>query len=413
MSRNEASAAAAEWNLQVKPRDWQRRALLAWTNNECRGIVDVVTGAGKTAFAELCMEYGRSHGLAMRFTIIVPTLALLDQWYVSLTDELGLSKTDLAAYSGEGVPAEPHLVNLMVLNTARDHAPRLSEIEHRTFLIVDECHRAGSPENARALEGPYSASLGLSATPKREYDEALEEIIAPRLGPILYRYDYNDARADGVIAPYDLINAKVLLTQPEQERYDAYTTRLARLMRLRRDGEDIEDRIRRLLRERASVSASAAMRIPAAVRLAEQHRGSRIIIFHEHIKAAQTMLELLKARGHQAAAYHSRLGPVMRRDNLELFRRGRFSVLVSCRALDEGVNVPEATVAIIASSTASTRQRVQRLGRVLRPAPGKERALIYTIYATSIEERRLAEEALKLQGAESVSWLRLAAERHG
>jgi superfamily II DNA or RNA helicase len=89
---------------------------------------------------------------------------------------------------------------------------------------------------------------------------------------------------------------------------------------------------------------------------------------------------------------------------LRLFRRGAFDVLVTCRALDEGTNVPETRVAIIASSTASTRQRIQRLGRVLRPAQGKLLATIYTVYATEIEKDRLAREAMTLTGAEAVSW---------
>ena len=89
---------------------------------------------------------------------------------------------------------------------------------------------------------------------------------------------------------------------------------------------------------------------------------------------------------------------------MRLFRRGAFSVLVSCRALDEGVNVPETEIGIIASSTSSTRQRVQRLGRVLRPAPRKESATVYTLYATDIEERRLQDEADKLEAAKEVRW---------
>jgi superfamily II DNA or RNA helicase len=81
-----------------------------------------------------------------------------------------------------------------------------------------------------------------------------------------------------------------------------------------------------------------------------------------------------------------------------------FDVLVSCKALDEGMNVPEAAVAIIASSTASHRQRIQRLGRVLRPAPGKDHALIYTLFATRQEQKRLMNEEESLDGVAGVRW---------
>ena len=114
------------------------------------------------------------------------------------------------------------------------------------------------------------------------------------------------------------------------------------------------------------------------------------------------------ARRFSATIYHSQIGAELRRDNLRLYRRGVFNVLVTCRALDEGMNVPETDVAVVASSTRSVRQRIQRLGRVLRPAPGKPKARIYTIYTSKPEEDRLAEEALKLTNTSKITWMRSA-----
>ena len=114
--------------------------------------------------------------------------------------------------------------------------------------------------------------------------------------------------------------------------------------------------------------------------------------------SATALYDILRKRNHSACIYHSKLAPNWRRDNLRLFRQGVFDVLVSCRALDEGMNVPETTVAIIASSTASHRQRIQRLGRVLRPARGKDHAIHYTLFATEQEQRRLANEEASLEG---------------
>src|SRR5207245_1290376 len=108
----------------------------------------------------------------------------------------------------------------------------------------------------------------------------------------------------------------------------------------------------------------------------EENRGKRTIIFHERVKAANKLVEILNRREHCATIYHSQIGPSLRRDNLRLYRQGLFDALVTCRALDEGMNAPETTVAVIASSTSSARQRIQRLGRVLRPAPGKTHATI-------------------------------------
>jgi superfamily II DNA or RNA helicase len=87
-----------------------------------------------------------------------------------------------------------------------------------------------------------------------------------------------------------------------------------------------------------------------------------------------------------------------------MFRKGVVDVLVTCRALDEGANIPETQLAIVAAATASQRQRIQRLGRVLRPAVGKSRATVFTLFATEVEKRRLEEEQANLDEFVDISW---------
>jgi len=340
-----------------------------------------------------------------RFLIVVPTVALADQWVVGLTDDLGVDPADIAMLGGGSRTKKPRLVNVAVINTARSIASKISS-SGPTMLIVDECHRAASQENARALEGEYIATLGLSATPRRDWDDLFAEVVVPALGPVIYEYGYNEASAAGVISPFVLVNVEVEMTEDEATEYGRLTRQVQVALRRREGGESSEERVERLLRARARVSASVRSRLPMAVRLVERHRRERAIVFHESIDAANILCGLLRARGHRAALYHSGLGPNLRQDNLRLFRSGHVDVLVTCRALDEGINVPDARLAVIAASTASTRQRIQRLGRVLRPAPGKDLATVYTIYATDAEENRLRDEAVKLEGAQSVRWLR-------
>ena len=153
-------------------------------------------------------------------------------------------------------------------------------------------------------------------------------------------------------------------------------------------------------------SAESTLRIPWAAKLALAHRTERVIIFHERVACLGRINALLSHYEQNAVAYHSRLSEAHRRDNLRLFRRGIVNVLVTCRALDEGANVPEANVAIIAQSTTSTRQRIQRLGRVLRPAPEKTHALVYTLFSGSEQRARLAREAGDMEGIGEVMWKR-------
>jgi len=399
------------WKLRLKPRDWQFDALRLWLKDS-RGVASVVTGGGKTVFAFQCMLAFRERFPDTRFIIVVPTITLLDQWTVAAQEELGASDAEISCYSSQEKSSQPNIINILVINSARKLAKPMIAGQP-TMLIVDECHRAGSPENAKALTGEFAATLGLSATPLREYDEGFTQLIEPALGPVIFEYDYTQAFHDKVIAPFDLINVRVDLLPHEQEAYDKLTRQIAIMMRkLGKDGVT-DDSLKRLFQRRASVSATAEMRLPVAAKLVEQNRGFRTIIFHERVSIAETLYRVLRERRHSVCLYHSKLAPSMRRDNLRLFRRGVFDILISCRALDEGMNVPETAVAVIASSTASARQRIQRLGRVLRPAKGKEKATIYTIYATDQEHDRLVREAAKLQGVTTISWSSAGRRRHG
>lgn len=403
---------SADWHLTVEPRAWQKEALAAWEDAGQRGNIAVVTGAGKTILAEICMLAFLAQFPAGRIIVIVPTLALLDQWYVSLQDDLCVPPNDIAVFSGERKDSNPGKVNLVVLNTARTLAPRLAE-DVDAFLIVDEVHRAASPMNALALRGEWKASLGMSATPERDYDSGFEDVIVPAIGEIIYRYDYRRAVHDGVISRFSLVNVEIPLIGEEQSRYDSLSRRIALMFRRLSSGEDVQSTLKRLLQQRAAIAASAVMRIPVTLKLVEQNRGARVLVFHERIDAAERLVHAFALRGVPATIYHSRMSAPLRWDNLRLFRRGVYDVLVTCRALDEGVNVPESTMAIIASSTASMRQRIQRLGRVLRISPGKDYATVYTLFATEVERLRLQRETSAEIGAESITWMRSAISSHG
>jgi superfamily II DNA or RNA helicase len=408
------SAALNQWKLTPQPRRWQVEALERW-QREQKGVASVVTGGGKTIFAFLCMQEFRKKYSDGRVFIVVPTITLLDQWYVSLQEDFGVPPEDIACFSSQEKAKKPRKANLLVINSARDLVSK-STVDGCNFLIVDECHRAGSPENAKALRGGFEAALGLSATPKREYDQGFEDYVVPVLGSVIFEYDYTQAYADGVVAPFDLMNVKVDMLPHEQIEYDRLTRRAAVLLRKARSAKPepgAEERLKRILQMRAAVSALAKMRLPVAAKIVEENRGARTIIFHERISSAQALYDVLQKRNHSVSLYHSRIAPEVRRDNLRLFRRGVYDVLISCRALDEGMNVPETTVAVIASSTASQRQRIQRLGRVLRPAKGKHKAIIYTLYATEQEHRRLSSEAALLEGVAQVTWSVSKRQAHG
>lgn len=395
-------AESPHWSLKNDPREWQKVALEKWLSGH-KGVASVVTGGGKTIFAFMCMDaFHRKHPDG-RYIILVPTITLLDQWYVSLQEDFGVSEAEIACFSSQEKASKPAKINLLVINTGRTMVKKMIQ-GPPCCLIVDECHRAGSPENAKALTGTFAAALGLSATPEREYDEGFQKYVVPALGPVIFEYDYVQAFEDKVITPFDLINVKIDFLPHEREEYDKLTKRAAVLFKKAKTDPEAENKLKYVLQKRAVVSAQARMRIPVAAKIADENRGMHTIIFHERVASANTLYAILRKRNHSVCLYHSKIAPNWRRDNLRLFRQGVFDVLVSCRALDEGMNVPETAVAVIASSTASQRQRIQRLGRVLRPARGKSKATIYTLFATEQEQIRLTGEAAKLEGVANILW---------
>ena len=92
----------------LEPRRWQTEAMALW-RREGRGVLSVVTGAGKTAFALMLFEKLRRERPDLRLVVVVPTIALVDQWFVALTTDADLSTDEVATYSGEGRSKRPGL----------------------------------------------------------------------------------------------------------------------------------------------------------------------------------------------------------------------------------------------------------------------------------------------------------------
>ncbi len=413
------------WGLQKTPRKWQLDASASWIGAGGRGIISVVTGAGKTFLGLMLAERMSRLDNRIRILVCVPTLALLDQWKVAFIQDLSVQESEISCFgAGYGASGETNRVNIAVVNTARTKAQDLVQgTDNHWMLIADECHRYGSPRNKEVLQLPYRWTLGLSATPEREYDTGFEDYLVPGLGEVVFRYDHAAAKRDGVISPFALWNYRVPLMSDEEEQYHKLTKKIGSLFRairtdytkvgrrtpnlpdLLRSGEDDRiDSLRALLLRRRSVAINARYRLPAAARIAMSFGSEQTLVFHERIEQANRLHELIGKMGLRSTIYHSKVSPVRRSFNLMVFRRGAVSVLVTCRALDEGLDVPEASIGIIAASTRSTRQRIQRMGRILRKSPAKDYAIVCTLYATDAEEADLRAQARGLEDVAEVQW---------
>lgn len=377
-------------------RAWQVDALAAWQENSCRGIVGAVTGGGKTIFALACAQRARPETTL----IAVPTIALQDQWWEEAAAFFGVSLDDINVLSGRRRLVRG-TINIGVLNTvAKLNASWPAD---KVMLVIDECHKAASPVFSSILDFPAAWRLGLSATPERPYDDGLAQQLVPALGKVIYQYTYADALRDEVIVPFDLHNIVFELEEDRAATYAKLTRSIARV--ISQHGAESPEAVRLFLR-RAQVLNLSPARVEITLRLIAANRGRRILVFHENVEACSVIQEVLRAANVRSGLYHSGLPAGERADTLSRFRQGALDVLVTCRALDEGFNVPETEIGIIAASTATRRQRIQRLGRVLRPSTGKSRAAVYTLVATGPEIERLKSEESELEGVADVTWSR-------
>lgn len=435
------------WSLiqGIELHSWQSQCIDTWFQAGKRGVLKVVTGAGKTILALAIAEKLQQTVVQnLRVAIVVPTIVLLEQWKYEIASRSNLPPESVGLLGGgsDDTFNEDTRVLICVLNSAARKLPeivRKAGIGASLLLIVDECHRAGAKEMQRVFETERAFSLGLSATPERENDvnENAEELLEPskdeegatvafddtaigrELGPVIFELNYADAINLGVLPPFSIIHYGLSLLPPERANYDRTSREITALR------QELERPGRKGLGLIRWCRSSAAANNPAAARLlalaAQRKRllfrmmqrtsatvsilrdaflenpTSRAILFHESIEQVMDLFAVLRAEGFPVVAEHSEFPDAMRSELLQLFRQGTAQIIVSARSLIEGFNVPSADLGIIVAASSSVRQRVQTLGRLLRKSRGSDglekHASLYVLYAAETVDELIYEKA--------------------
>jgi len=326
---------------------------------------------------------------------------------------------------GKRASLSTHRVTIAVLNSAAKAFPEQSRGAGPVMLVVDECHRAGAPSFSRIFALRTVFRLGLSATPYRdEYGpdgEPLawnEQTLGRELGAVVYAFTLRDARAIGWLPEYAIHHHGIALAADERTAYVAQSSVVdgneAALVKLggdaarawalqrRRDPLGVASaRYVASVAKRKDIVYGARERNRIALRLIAdgfaRASDSRVLVFNERVDAATALYDGLRAAepGLRVALEHSGLATARRLDAIERFRRGDADVLVSVRALAEGIDVPGADVGISVASSSSVRARIQLLGRVLRRTfDGSEKsAVTHLMYAAdTVDELIYARE---------------------
>jgi len=376
----------------LKLREWQEAAFPLWWERK-RGIVKVVTGGGKTVFAIHCLKKYLEENSNNSIFIVVPSIALLDQWYEGL--QLSFKNNEIALNGGGERLNKLSKITISTIDSVKNIIENFDA--SKTLLIVDECHKIGTEKRGETLTNHWHATLGLSATPERDYDDNFYIIIRKILGDIIFDYDYIDAREDEVIVNFKLLYAYAAMTNSEEAEYKKFTKSIQRRAATI-GGNNMNDYpLKMLIFNRARMVKNSINRIPFGIELLQKYKRDSWIVFTENKKQAKEFNSIINSKGYKSAIYNTDLDTSEREENLNNFKNGNLNVLVSCTALDEGFDMPEADGAMILSASSSKRQRIQRMGRVLRITANKQNALIVTVYSSKTEYEKLRDESNRYQ----------------
>ena len=369
---------------QIRLRSYQREALSAWIKAGKKGVIVLPTGSGKTHIALQAIQTLNEPTL-----IVVPTIDLIDQWRKQLTGQFSI---DIGILGGGEEEIKP-----ITVSTYDSACLRAEQLGNRfMFIVFDEVHHLPAPTYSQIAEmyiAPYR--MGLTATYERE-DGAHRDL--PRLmGGKVYELKV-DQLIGHHLSNYSYEKVLVELKPQEQEDYDReYSTFTSYLKRngirmrsaidfqrfIMRTGRDSDARKALVARNKAlRIFFNSESKIEALGSYLKKFSGERSLVFTRYNELVYNISRrfLIPAITHQTPKEE-------RREILEKFRKGTYNAIVTSQVLDEGIDVPDASVGFILGGSGSSREYVQRLGRILRKKEGKEAKLFEFIAKETVETR--------------------------
>lgn len=395
---------------ELTVREYQKLAVERWFADGGQGILRMATGTGKTltalsAAAQLTrMLHNRDQGLLT--LVIAPYQHLVDQWCKDIA-WFGMQPIRAYESTGSWYGRASSLLDALALGTAQGGVivttnttfaadPLQSLLAHyrgRLLVIADECHNLGAKRMRGKLPTSADYRLGLSATPERWFDDVGTTALTDYFGDVVFEMGIGDAIGAGALCRYTYTPVLVELDDDEAYLYAEVTEKIAKIIAAQGFTDDADDDspLGKLLRKRSNILGHARAKLPALRREITTRRNDWYQLLYcaegRHPLAYETgdvheptqLQQALSMVGHElrmpAAPYTAETKRNERQQLLRKFATGReLQVLLSMKCLDEGVDVPAARTAYLLASSSNPRQFIQRRGRVLRKAPGKESA---------------------------------------
>ncbi len=372
--------------IRAEARPYQTESIAAWQKGGKRGVIILPTGAGKTFVAQLAIDL-----VGRQTLVVVPTLDLMNQWYDVL---VATFKAEIGLIGGGYF--EIGAITVTTYASAFRFMERLGN--QFGLLICDECHHlpgAGYRYIAELAIAPYR--LGLTATPDRA--DGGEALLQELLGPIVYRKEAQQLAGE-YLADYSVVRLSVDLTPDEHALYQTERSLFRKFMAglggvpgldgwqnfvIASARSEAGRRAMQAYRTSKRIALGTEAKLDALAKLLQRHRRERVLIF----TAENEMVYRISHQFLIPAITHET--PIKERSEwLAAFNQGRILALATSKVLNEGVNIPEAAIAIVLSGSGSSREHVQRLGRILRKQEGKE-AILYEVITSGTAEERISE----------------------
>ncbi len=371
-------------NSPLQPHPHQQESLEGWQRHHGRGVVVLPTGSGKSQVGLMAMAHTNRSTL-----VVAPTIDLMNQWYDLLCKAFAIE----VGLLGGGY----HEIQDLTVSTYDSAYMHMERYGNRFGLVIfDEVHHLPGEMYSHAAEmaiAPYR--LGLSATPERA--DGRHILLDTLVGPIVYEKGIRDLSGD-YLAEYRVERRQVQMVAEERAAYDAAHSEYRSFL----ESKDIALGSLKSWQQFVQLSArsSAGRRAMLAYR---QHRkialgtASKLRVLEDILKAHprdrtliftsdnETVYEISRTFLIPAITHQTRTRE--RKEILEGFNQGGHLALITSKVLNEGVNIPEANVAVVLSGSATIREHVQRLGRILRRREGKEAVLYEVVSKDTVEDR--------------------------
>ncbi|NGZ74991.1 DEAD/DEAH box helicase family protein [Saccharibacillus alkalitolerans] len=383
-------------NLEI--RDYQKEAIKSWFRNECKGLLEMATGTGKTITAITAVT--KLWEVTQRLAVIVvcPYTHLVDQWVKDLKK---YNMSPLIAYNSRNLWEEDvnnHITAFqsgainhfcLITTNATFSLPHmqviLRKLNKNVVFIADEAHHLGAESSRKLLIEEFPYRLALSATPNRWYDEDGTDSLLSYFGnQVVFQFGLEKAIGK-YLTEYYYHPHIIYLDEDESEKYYEVTRKIVKLFP--KDGNfknDDSKGLTSLLIERARILSRARNKLIKLKELLSNRKDSLYNIVYcgdSSVDGERQIDAVSKLLGNdldmKIHSFTSREDAIQRKELLERFETGDLQALIAIKCLDEGVDVPATQNAYILASSTNPREFIQRRGRVLRKHPQKKYSYIH------------------------------------